>query len=80
MGPKIQAAINFVLRSSKPNVWAAIGDLNDAAAIVEQQAGTFIRKSVGEEGVVWYPSVPVDVDAPTEAKKGLGGSDAATAR
>ena len=40
MGPKIQAAIDFVQNSESPNAWAAIGDLRDAAKIVNNEEGT----------------------------------------
>jgi hypothetical protein len=46
MGPKIQAAIDFVQKSvaaGRPNCWAAIGDLRDAAKIVIAEEGTIIR-------------------------------------
>ena len=52
MGPKIQAAIDFVENSKNPNAWAAIGDLKDAAAIVEGKEGTLVKNDV-EQGVVW---------------------------
>ena len=46
MGPKIQAAINFVERSVRPECYAAIGDLRDTQFILSNAAGTFIKKSV----------------------------------
>jgi carbamate kinase len=52
MGPKIQAAIDFVTNSKKEGVWAAIGDLKDAAKIFSNEEGTVVREDV-EEGVVW---------------------------
>ena len=52
MGPKIEAAINFVENSKKPGVWAAIGDLKDAAAIVKGEEGTVVKNDV-KEGVIW---------------------------
>jgi hypothetical protein len=52
MGPKIQAAINFVLRSSRNDVYAAIGDLRDTEHILSNAAGTFIKKDV-PGGVRW---------------------------
>ena len=52
MGPKVTAAIDFVEKSKKPGVWAAIGDLKDAAAIVEGKEGTYVKKEV-KDGVVW---------------------------
>jgi len=50
MGPKIQAVINFIQRSSRDDVFAAIGDLQDANEILSNNAGTIIRKNV--EGCV----------------------------
>ena len=50
MGPKIQAALNFVQRSARSDVYAAIGDLRDTQHILSNAAGTFIRKNV-EGGV-----------------------------
>jgi carbamate kinase len=52
MGPKIQAAIDFVQGSKNPNAWAAIGDLKDAAKIVAGKEGTLVKHDV-EHGVVW---------------------------
>lgn len=52
MGPKIQAAIDFVENSKKQGVWAAIGDLKDAAKILEGVEGTVVRQDI-EHGVVW---------------------------
>lgn len=52
MGPKVNAAIDFVEQSKKSDVWAAIGDLKDAAAIVAGKEGTFIKESV-MDGVIW---------------------------
>eukprot|EP00980_Cylindrotheca_fusiformis_P007814 scaffold1669_cov129-Cylindrotheca_fusiformis.AAC.25 len=52
MGPKVTAAIDFVEGSKKPGAWAAIGDLKDAAAIVEGLEGTYIKKDV-KDGVIW---------------------------
>ncbi|CAJ1934208.1 unnamed protein product [Cylindrotheca closterium] len=54
MGPKVQAAIDFVEKSKKSGVWSAIGDLKDAAAIVEGKEGTYIKEDVKEGGgVIW---------------------------
>eukprot|EP00931_Biecheleriopsis_adriatica_P074262 TRINITY_DN48362_c0_g1_i1.p1 TRINITY_DN48362_c0_g1~~TRINITY_DN48362_c0_g1_i1.p1 ORF type:complete len:396 (-),score=72.43 TRINITY_DN48362_c0_g1_i1:52-1176(-) len=53
MGPKIEAAIDFVTNSSDPNAFAAIGDLNDAKDIFDNKAGTIIKKDVPGD-VVWY--------------------------
>lgn len=55
MGPKIQAAIDFVEGSDKPGVWAAIGDLKDAAAIIKGEEGTVVKEDVAT-GVVWRPT------------------------
>jgi carbamate kinase len=53
MGPKIEAAVSFVQRSiKKAGVWAAIGDLKDAAKIASNEEGTLIRNNV-EGNVVW---------------------------
>ena len=52
MGPKIQAAIDFVQNSKKDGVWAAIGDLKDASKIFSNEEGTLVSDDV-EEGVVW---------------------------
>jgi carbamate kinase len=58
MGPKIQAAIDFVQNSAaagRKNAWAAIGDLRDAAKIVSNEEGTIIREdeSLHNTGVIW---------------------------
>ena len=57
MGPKIQAAIDFVQKSvaaGRPNAWAAIGDLRDAAKIVTFEEGTVIRDDDSlKDGVIW---------------------------
>jgi carbamate kinase len=52
MGPKVAALIDFVEGSTKKDVWAAVGDLKDAAKIVLGEEGTFIRKDV-PDGVRW---------------------------
>ena len=52
MGPKLNAAISFVENSPNPGAWAAIGDLKDAAEIINNTEGTIIKRDV-EEGVVW---------------------------
>ena len=52
MGPKIQAAIDFVRNSKKPGVWAAIGDLKDTPKIVTGEEGTVVKDDV-KDGVVW---------------------------
>jgi len=53
MGPKIQAAIDFVNNSKNPDAWAAIGDLKDASKIFTNEEGTLVKKNVKGEGVVW---------------------------
>ncbi len=55
MGPKIEAAIDFVTHSKKPGAWAAIGDLKDASKIFSNEEGTLVKEDV-EEGVVWRQS------------------------
>jgi len=52
MGPKIQAAIDFVNNSENEGAWAAIGDLKDASKIFSNEEGTVVKHDV-EEGVVW---------------------------
>jgi carbamate kinase len=52
MGPKVQAAVDFVQNSKKPDAWAAIGDLKDMAAILEGKEGTVIKDDV-TGGVIW---------------------------
>lgn len=49
MGPKVQAAVDFVRETGKR---AAIGALDDLAAIIEGTAGTIVRNDV-EEGVTY---------------------------
>lgn len=54
MGPKVQAAINFVEGSQNPNAFAIIGDLRDAADLLTNTQGTIIRKTnVASAGVEW---------------------------
>jgi carbamate kinase len=60
MGPKIQAAIDFVQNSAlagRKNAWAAIGDLRDAAKIISNEEGTMIRNDeslhTAGTGVTW---------------------------
>lgn len=68
MGPKIQAAIDFVHNSKNREAWAAIGDLRDAAKIFSNDEGTLVREDV-EEGVVWRePKVAVD-SCPKQSKE-----------
>jgi carbamate kinase len=59
MGPKIQAAINFVEGSAanKPDAFAVIGDLRDAGDLLSNLQGTTIRRDgVGGGGVEWRTS------------------------
>ena len=54
MGPKIQAAIDFVQNSKNPDkVYAAIGDLKDAAKIIDNEEGTIIKQTV-PNSVIWH--------------------------
>lgn len=63
MGPKIEAAIKFVQESNNPNAWAAIGDLKDAAEIVNNTAGTMVKKKLdGDETVVWRTPKSVETE------------------
>mmetsp|Transcript_326 Transcript_326/g.734 ORF Transcript_326/g.734 Transcript_326/m.734 type:complete len:310 (-) Transcript_326:210-1139(-) len=69
MGPKIQAAIDFVHDSKRPGAWAAIGDLKDAAKIFDNEEGTLIKEDV-EEGVVWRERKEVgDGKCPKQSKE-----------
>ena len=47
MGPKITAAIDFVVHSERPDAWAAIADLKDAAKVFTNEEGTMISKDIG---------------------------------
>jgi carbamate kinase len=69
MGPKIQAAIDFVNNSKNPNAWAAIGDLKDASKIFSNQEGTLVMKDVKGEGVVWRESASPKQDPPKQSKE-----------
>lgn len=54
MGPKIEAAISFVQNSKHPKkVYAAIGDLRDAAKILLNEEGTVIKEEV-KDSVIWH--------------------------
>ena len=66
MGPKIQAAIDFVQRSNKPGAWAAIGDLKDAAKLYSNEEGTIVKEDVEE--VVWRERSAVSDDKPKQSK------------
>ena len=68
MGPKIQAAIDFVQNSKKPGAWAAIGDLKDASKIFSNEEGTVVKEDV-EEGVVWRESKIVSSSKPKQSKE-----------
>jgi carbamate kinase len=53
MGPKVEAAIDFARRTSK---LAAIGTLEDAAALLRGEAGTLITPEAHE--IEWYETAP----------------------
>ena len=57
MGPKIQAAIDFVQKSAgegRTGAWASIGDLRDASKLVSNEEGTIIRNDdTLKDGVIW---------------------------
>lgn len=57
MGPKIEACLSFVEQSPKPDAWAAIGDLKDAALIFDNLEGTVIKKEV-QGNVIWHEDSP----------------------
>jgi len=68
MGPKIQAAIDFVTNSKKPGAWAAIGDLKDAGKMFSNEEGTIVKEDV-EEGVVWREkAASVAAEKPKQSK------------
>lgn len=71
MGPKIQAAIDFVQKSSNPNAWAAIGDLRDAAKIMSNEEGTIIKDdpNLHATGVVWRSSSAAGGEESSSTKK-----------
>ena len=59
MGPKIQAAIDFVTNSKKEGAWAAIGDLKDASKIFDNVEGTVVKEDDelhANGGVIWRES------------------------
>ena len=63
MGPKIEAAINFVEQSKHPDkVWARIGDLKDAEKIMLGEEGTTIKRDA-KDNVIWR-SRPAASEAP----------------
>ena len=75
MGPKVNACIDFVTRSTVPGAWAIIGDLNDAAELMAGTKGTLIKEDLGPGGgdVVWYDRE----DAEAAAEKGAAPAAAA---
>jgi carbamate kinase len=54
MGPKVESACDFV---RKTGGMAAIGALEDAAALVREEAGTILTSHV-VDGIEWYESAP----------------------
>ena len=75
MGPKIQAAIDFVQNSyanGRTNAWAAIGDLKDAAKILSNQEGTIVKnddKVHNLGGVVWREKEAAEPKPRRESKE-----------
>ena len=67
MGPKIQAAIDFV-QNGKKGAWAAIGDLKDVSKIFDNEEGTIVREDV-EEGVVWRGGKVAAPSTPKQSKE-----------
>ncbi|KAH8064686.1 hypothetical protein JL722_1565 [Aureococcus anophagefferens] len=68
MGPKVAAAIEFVMESPEPGAWAIIGDLNDAAELMGGTKGTLIKQDVPED-VVWYDAAPPAAEPEPEEEK-----------
>lgn len=70
MGPKIQAAIDFVQNSKREGAWAAIGDLKDASKIFSNAEGTVVTDDC-EEGVIWREpkSVKAGSGTPKQSKE-----------
>ena len=66
MGPKITAAIDFVVNSERPDAWAAIADLKDAAKVFTNEEGTMISKDIGGGDVIWHARPPSDPTPPAE--------------
>ena len=66
MGPKIQAAVDFVTDpNAKEGAWAAIGDLKDAAKILKGEEGTLVTIDVAAPGgVVWRDPKPPSGERP----------------
>lgn len=57
MGPKVEAAIDFVRATDG---WAAIGSLNDASKIIAGEAGTTIRNTMPDnDRVIFYDETNV---------------------
>ena len=54
MGPKIQVAIDFVMRPTREGGWAAIGELRLAGKIFDNEGGMLIKKVSHSNGVVWH--------------------------
>lgn len=65
MGPKIQAAIDFVKSAKSENAWAAIGDLKDTADIMSNAEGTIVKREV-PGGVVWREGKSGPASKPTK--------------
>ena len=55
MGPKVEAATNFV---NNTGGWAAIGSLNEATMIMKGRAGTMIRNNPSEDFIEFYEQGP----------------------
>ena len=68
MGPKVAAAIEFVMESPEPGAWAIIGDLNDAAELMGGAKGTLIKQDVPED-VIWYDAAPPAAEPEPEEEK-----------
>ena len=68
MGPKIQAAIDFVQNSKVEGAWAAIGDLRDANKIMSGEEGTLVREDV-DEGVIWRAGKGAPAGSATKQSK-----------
>jgi len=74
MGPKIQAAIDFVM-DEKANLgaWAAIGDLKDTAKILTGEEGTLVTTGVSTPGgVVWREGRTGPIKKPTKEQHRYG--------
>ena len=62
----ITAAIDFVVNSERPDAWAAIADLKDAAKVFTNEEGTMISKVIGGGDVIWHARPPSDPTPPAE--------------